>query len=117
MREPIRKVYTTTARANRAPNPQRKSAPYPNTMGKSSDVELQTSFKKIDKDNSGFIDRTDLKKMLHGAVPESKIDMILGYADKDKDGKLSFDEYKKIMKKVEMAKKLLKMGGGSKDKK
>lgn len=83
-------------------------------MGKS-DAEYQAKFKKIDKDNSGYIDRGDLKKSLHGAIPDAQVEKILGYADKDKDGKLSFDEFKKIMKKVDLAAKLFKkVGGGSK---
>lgn len=87
-------------------------------MGKGKDAEARAEFNKIDKDNSGFIDRADVKKMLHGVVPDAQVEKILGYADKDKDGKVSFDEYKSIMKKVDMAQKLLsKFGGGSKDKK
>lgn len=81
-------------------------------MGKT-DAEYQQLFKKYDKDGSGFIDKADVKKITHGVLSDSKIDSIMKYADKSRDGKLDFDEFKSIMKKIEMAQKFL----GSKTKK
>mmetsp|Transcript_12687 Transcript_12687/g.21168 ORF Transcript_12687/g.21168 Transcript_12687/m.21168 type:complete len:86 (+) Transcript_12687:210-467(+) len=82
------------------------------SMGKT-DAKYQSMFKKFDKDGSGFIDNADVKKLVHGAISDDKIEKIMGYADKSKDGKLDYNEFKSIMKKIEMAQKFL----GSKGKK
>mmetsp|Transcript_6875 Transcript_6875/g.14432 ORF Transcript_6875/g.14432 Transcript_6875/m.14432 type:complete len:234 (+) Transcript_6875:48-749(+) len=71
------------------------------------DAKYRRDFDRIDRDHSGYIDGHDLNKLLKGAIPDSQISKILKLADKDKDGRVSFEEYKKIMKKVEMAQKLL----------
>lgn len=71
------------------------------------DAKYRRDFDRIDRDHSGYIDGQDLNKLLKGAIPDSQISKILKLADKDKDGRVSFEEYKKIMKKVEMAQKLL----------
>eukprot|EP00536_Pseudo-nitzschia_multiseries_P005032 jgi/Psemu1/11561/gm1.11561_g len=61
-------------------------------------------------DKSGFIDVKDLKKLTNGAIPESSLKMIIGYADKSGDGKLDYKEFKSIMQKIDMAKKWLPGG-------
>ena len=75
--------------------------------GKVTDAQYKTMFQSFDKDKSGFIDKKDLKEITKGMLPESKIDMIMGYVDKSGDGKIDFKEFKSVMKKIEMAKKFL----------
>mmetsp|Transcript_13266 Transcript_13266/g.30986 ORF Transcript_13266/g.30986 Transcript_13266/m.30986 type:complete len:86 (+) Transcript_13266:131-388(+) len=65
----------------------------------------KTLFSSMDKDNSGYIDVNDLKKLTNGMLPESNLKMILGFVDKSGDGKIDFNEFKSVMKKIDMAKK------------
>lgn len=54
-----------------------------------------------DSNADGFIERTDLKNMLKAVGEEpsdAKVDKILVASDHDKDGKLSFNEFKDIFK-------------------
>jgi hypothetical protein len=57
-------------------------------------------FDGFDKDKSGFIDQKDLQKMLPKFVSASMIAKAISYIDKNKDGKVSFDEYKLIRTQV-----------------
>eukprot|EP00562_Extubocellulus_spinifer_P027259 CAMPEP_0178638610 /NCGR_PEP_ID=MMETSP0698-20121128/14991_1 /TAXON_ID=265572 /ORGANISM="Extubocellulus spinifer, Strain CCMP396" /LENGTH=85 /DNA_ID=CAMNT_0020278827 /DNA_START=274 /DNA_END=531 /DNA_ORIENTATION=- len=85
-------------------------------MGKT-DAEYQQMFKKYDKNNSGYIDPSDVKKITHGALSDSAIDKLIGFGDKKKDGRLDFNEFKSLMKKIEMAKKMLSSASKSTTKK
>ena len=48
----------------------------------------------IDVNNSGFIDKADLVKATGGYIPESFFTNAIKLMDTNKDGKISFEEYK-----------------------
>jgi calcium-dependent protein kinase len=77
------------------------------SKGAIKDAQYKTMFNTFDKDNSGYIDKSDIKQITNGMISEKQLDMILNYIDKNGDGKIDFNEFKSIMKKVEMAKKYL----------
>uniref|UniRef100_A0A0B6ZK59 EF-hand domain-containing protein n=1 Tax=Arion vulgaris TaxID=1028688 RepID=A0A0B6ZK59_9EUPU len=58
--------------------------------------ELAAVFKQYDGDNSGFLDKTELTKILvdcgHNLKP-AEVAEILKKADRSGDGKISFDEF------------------------
>jgi len=57
---------------------------------------MKKEFDTIDVDKSGFIDPTDIQKLLGAWVPLQYVKQAIAAVDTNKDGKLSFDEYKKI---------------------
>ena len=62
--------------------------------------EVQAAFRVFDKDGSGFIDAEGLRhitKSLGENLEESELEEMLKEADLDKDGKINFDEFLKIM--------------------
>jgi len=64
------------------------------------DHELREAFNNFDTSGDGFISVTELKGLMEslgGDFSEYDILEMLVVADKDKDGKVSFDEYKHIM--------------------
>ena len=71
------------------------------------DAEYKAMFEQFDADNSGAIDKQDLVEITKGMIPESSLEMIFKYVDKSGDGKIDFNEFKSVMKKVEMAKKMI----------
>ena len=60
------------------------------------DASLKKEFDKIDSDKTGFIEVSDISKNFGPFVPEAYITSALSMVDTNKDGKLSFEEYKKI---------------------
>mmetsp|Transcript_28006 Transcript_28006/g.61704 ORF Transcript_28006/g.61704 Transcript_28006/m.61704 type:complete len:83 (+) Transcript_28006:96-344(+) len=74
---------------------------------KLNDTHYKSMFSSLDKDNSGFIDKSDLKILTKGMLPESNINMIMGFVDKNNDGKIDYKEFKAIMSKIQMAKKFM----------
>jgi calcium-dependent protein kinase len=54
---------------------------------------IAEAFQSIDRDNSGFIDFEKLRAVLGGSCTESQIDEIIRTADKNNDGKISYDEF------------------------
>ncbi|VEU38677.1 unnamed protein product [Pseudo-nitzschia multistriata] len=72
---------------------------------KLNEASYKTMFSSFDKDNSGYIDKSDLKKITKGILPANGVDMIIGFVDKSGDGKIDFNEFKSVMKKIETAKK------------
>ena len=63
--------------------------------------ELLEAFKVFDKDGNGFITLDELKDIIQrieDGVQDTDIQDMLTEADEDKDGKLSFEEFVKIMK-------------------
>lgn len=70
---------------------------------KAKEKKLKGEFDMIDKDKSGFIDKGDLKKMLGKWIPEAYVVKAISYVDKNKDGKLSFQEYKAIRLQIDKA--------------
>lgn len=58
--------------------------------------EFKEFFKKYDADNSGFLDKNELKKILTESghkFTEAETDEILKRADANKDNKISFEEF------------------------
>ena len=64
------------------------------------DAALKQAFQTIDTDKSGSIEQSELTSAIRAMDPNASdqviIDMIK-YADADKDGKVDFEEFKKIM--------------------
>jgi Ca2+-binding EF-hand superfamily protein len=66
------------------------------------------AFDSVDSDKSGQIDAGELEKVMTqiatdlGADPPSKEDVleVLGQLDTDNSGKISFDEFKVLMKEI-----------------
>jgi len=65
---------------------------------------LAEVFKVFDLDGSGFIDRTELKAMMASletktfrAPPEEEVDAMLNDADQNRDGKIDYQEFCKVM--------------------
>jgi Ca2+-binding EF-hand superfamily protein len=54
-------------------------------------------FKKLDTDKSGFIDGQEIKKWLRNQfyikLTDAEVDRFIRVADKNGDGKVSFEEY------------------------
>eukprot|EP00415_Alexandrium_ostenfeldii_P000394 UN0394 len=69
---------------------------------------LWAAFKRFDCDNSGFIDRKELHKVLNEEVRESmglggkisNVDKILAEVDKDNNGQIDFEEFFEMMVSV-----------------
>jgi len=62
---------------------------------------LEAAFAMLDKDGKGYLDANDLKVVLnaHGKkIQESVWSDMIREADLDKDGKISIDEFKNLMK-------------------
>ena len=58
---------------------------------------MQTIFEAFDQDKDGFIDKSEIEvisKELGHPLTKQKIDKIFKKMDINKDGKLSFDEFK-----------------------
>jgi len=60
------------------------------------DDKISLAFKHLDYDDSGFIDRDEILK-LFGKDNEEVCDYIVDLVDTDKDGKISFAEFKALM--------------------
>ena len=60
--------------------------------------KYQKEFMMIDIDNSGFVDKTDLKKIFRSVVPETMLEKVIKFMDTNKDGKISLQEYTTIRK-------------------
>ena len=73
------------------------------TMGK--EAKWKAIFTALDKDKSGHIDKKELSKGFFNIIPQKQLDSIVKMLDKDGDGKISYDEFKAVMKKVDGGKK------------
>lgn len=67
----------------------------------------EAAFKKVDTDNSGFIDRNELKALMDEAsqgnfpsVTEAELDEIYKGLDTNNDGKISVDEFSVLIRAV-----------------
>ena len=64
----------------------------------------QTEFQKLDANNSGYLERYELEQRFGNFMPKNILDLALKIADKDKDGKVSMNEY------VEIRRQIVKLG-------
>jgi calmodulin len=58
--------------------------------------ELREEFTHFDGDQNGFIDREEFRRFIHalsGEVSDEEIDIGLGIVDRNRDGKIQFDEF------------------------
>ena len=71
--------------------------------GGDEDLELREAFNVFDKDKNGEIDREELKDVLKTLTgvshSEAEIDLMIKEADTNNDGKVNFQEFKKMMGK------------------
>merc|ERR1712084_147071 len=65
-----------------------------NANSNANDAALRKEFNSLDKDKNGYLDHRDIKKLFWGLVPRSLCEQAIAYVDQNKDGKLSFEEYK-----------------------
>ena len=73
----------------------------PAFTGQFEDDELLYAFKKFDLDNNGYISAKELKHILAKIdffYNESQINAMIASVDSDKDGRLSFSEFVKLLK-------------------
>ena len=66
---------------------------------------LKLAFRFFDKDNSGKIDIHELENVFKGSVTdkenlEESLNKIIFEVDLNRDGKISFDEFSIVMKKM-----------------
>lgn len=73
-------------------------------MDKKEDIQtLMEAFSILDADGSGSLTREELKSMMLSfsrmgeEIPDNDIDALLGQADVDGDGEISYAEFAKIM--------------------
>lgn len=66
--------------------------------------EFQAAFSRLDKDRSGFIEANEVEDLLHdtyGFPPlEEEVTMFMTQFDLNKDGKISWDEFKFVLEKI-----------------
>uniref|UniRef100_A0A3Q3J6Z9 EF-hand domain-containing protein n=1 Tax=Monopterus albus TaxID=43700 RepID=A0A3Q3J6Z9_MONAL len=66
--------------------------------------EFSECFRIFDKNGDGFLDRAEFGEILHltgETVTEEDIDEMFGESDSNKDGKIDFDEFLKMMENVQ----------------
>lgn len=71
-----------------------------NVLVQNIDQEMTNLFAYIDKNNDGFISEKELKEMLKGMgekVKKKDIKKMMKLADQNKDGKISFTEFKRMV--------------------
>jgi Ca2+-binding EF-hand superfamily protein len=69
--------------------------------GKFQDDELLYAFKKFDLNGTGYISVGELKQVLANIgqnFSEQEIARMIASVDKDNDGKLNFEEFRRLMK-------------------
>merc|ERR1712048_800183 len=71
-----------------------------NGVNDSENQQYVAEFKKLDKDNSGSIERKEVQKMLGRWVPGKLIDAVMKMGDKDGDGKIDLNEYIALRKQM-----------------
>lgn len=65
-----------------------------NANSNANDAALRKEFNGLDKDKNGYLDHRDITKLFWGLAPTSLCKQAIAYVDQNKDGKLSFEEYK-----------------------
>jgi calmodulin len=67
---------------------------------KDPEKELRDAFRVFDTDNSGSIDKKELKRLmkkLGQALSEAELDAMMDEVDTNGDGQISFEEFKELM--------------------
>ena len=54
---------------------------------------ISEAFQSIDRDGSGYIDKDKLKEVLGETCTAEQVDDIIKAADKNNDGRISYDEF------------------------
>jgi centrin-1 len=68
----------------------------------SQEARFTQMFKLFDKDSKGFVELADFKRVtaeLKERYTEPEIELMMAHADKDKDGRLTYDEFEGILRK------------------
>ena len=60
------------------------------------DQNLQAAFNFFDKDRGGSVSLSELR-MVFADVPKAELNKMIEMADTNKDGQISFEEFKKLM--------------------
>lgn len=63
---------------------------------RASESDLRVEFDRLDADNNGYIEKSDLQKGLGMFVPGAALSQICNFVDRNNDGKIDFDEYKTV---------------------
>lgn len=68
---------------------------------------VRSSFESVDKDGSGFIDESELRTVLSGVTKDkgrnfsdSEVSGMLRELDSNRDGRISIEEYKALIRQV-----------------
>ena len=64
------------------------------TKGRIDEAKLADAFDQLDTDNSGYISKADLKKILGNTWSAEYVDRLIKEADLDLDGQISYYEFK-----------------------
>lgn len=67
------------------------------TRGRIDEAKLADAFDHLDSDHSGFISKADLRKVLGNIGTAEYVDRLINEADLDKDGQISYDEFKQYL--------------------
>jgi hypothetical protein len=73
------------------------------TSDTATDASYRKEFKTLDTDGNGFVTKQEIQKKLGKMVPAKLITMAISMVDTNKDGKVSFEEYKKIRTQIATA--------------
>jgi len=70
-----------------------------------SSEELKAAFEDIDEDGNGYLDREEVKRLLHSmdVGKDQQLDSVMLYFDTDKDGRISLEEFEEKIKKIASA--------------
>ena len=63
--------------------------------------QLKMEFDKLDLDKSGYLELAELKTALKGRLSDANIYLGVKMADKNEDGKVSFEEFFNVINSVE----------------
>lgn len=64
------------------------------------DADLKAAFSVFDKDKDGYISRSELRSamtLMKEKVTDHELDQVMNEADLDRDGRISFDEFARLM--------------------
>lgn len=115
---PAPKPFDEPTNANASPpkpsKPTASASSAGGHYGGNNEASFKKEFDKIDKDNNGYISEQELGKLFFNKIPPNLLKQAIGFIDKNKDGKISFDEYKAIRSQLGEIKIPGFLGGGKK---